>query len=509
MSPAPTVDLVHAPLAVWARSRGDAVAIRCAEQCISFAQLQQRLCQRAAALCSTQAPASVLVHTALPVAERLVDFLGIIASGRCAVVGDPDWPLAVRAAVQAALPTQAATMPEPQANTPFYVGYTSGSSGTPKGYRRHHHSWTSSFQACLDAFGPDAGTCILVPGRDSHSLFLFGMLLGLWSGAGVELQEQFSAGAALHTLRSGRTPCLVAVPSQLLLLLETAQHQHSAPIEAVRLILVSGSRWPRQRTAALRALFPAARIIEFYGASETSFIAWMDTDDTAPPGVVGWPFANVELQLRQPQAGHHGDAGDSDNPDQTSGLEPAAGLIYVRSPMVFMDYVGGAEDATAALRDGDWISVRDLGYMDARGRLCLAGRQNRMLVTLGKNLFPEAVEAVLEQHPCIASASVHGLDDPVRGLQVVAILRWAERPSSSAGAHAVRPDALALKAWCKQRLEAFKVPRTFLLSAHWCFTASGKTDHRALAQALARPGGPKGGGAIAAQTPLPWLIPLP
>jgi len=228
MSPDPSVDLVHAPLAHWAQTRGEAVAIRCGTRSIRFAQLQQQLTQRAQALSQARAPASVLVDAAQALPDRLVDFLGIIASGRCAVVGDPDWPRAVREAVRAALPTQGVETPAPQPTSPFYVGYTSGSTGAPKGYRRHHRSWTTSFQACLDAFGAHAGSCILAPGRDSHSLFLFGMLLGLWTGGGVEVQEQFSASAALDTLRSGRTPCLVAVPSQLLLMMETAQHRDGA-----------------------------------------------------------------------------------------------------------------------------------------------------------------------------------------------------------------------------------------------------------------------------------------
>jgi acyl-CoA synthetase (AMP-forming)/AMP-acid ligase II len=463
MNPGHAVDLVHAPIAHWAQSRGDATAVRCGEHSLSFGELQEQLTRRATALATSQAAATVLVNGSLSAPERLVDFLGIIASGRCAAVGDPDWPLTVRNAVLAALPpaaTRALAVAPPRADTPFYVGYTSGSSGTPKGYRRHHRSWTESFRVCLQCFGADAGSCILAPGRDSHSLFLFGMLLGLWTGGGVEVQEHFSAGAALEILRSGRTPCLVAVPSQLLMMLEVARNQRAGPIAQVRLILVSGSRWMRNRTAELRALFPRARIIEFYGASETSFIAWMDTDEQAPSTLVGRPFANVELRI--------------DAPDPVDG----AGLIYVRSPMLFMDYVGGAEDATAAIRDGDWLSVRDLGSLDAQGRLCLAGRQNRMLVTLGKNLFPEEVEAVLERHPAIAAASVHGVADPLRGLQVVALLRWAPDCAQA------RPDALALKAWCRQHLEGFKTPRIFLICTDWCFTASGKTDHRALARRL-------------------------
>lgn len=461
MNPGQRTDLVHAPLADWAHSRGDAIAIRHGQQTLSFAQLHDAVAQRANALVQSNAPATLLVNEALPIAGRLVDFLGIIASGRCAAVGDADWPPPVRQAVLAALSQEAAELSAPQPTSPFYVGYTSGSTGTPKGYARHHQSWTSSFRACLDAFGPHASRCILAPGNDSHSLFLFGMLLGLWSGAGVVVQERFSAAAVLDTLRSGLTPCLVAVPSQLMLMLEVAKHRGQAPIEAVRLILVSGSRWIRARTPELRALFPGARIIEFYGASETSFIAWMDSDETTPAPVVGRPFNNVELQIRDP---------DSDG----------VGLIYVRSPMLFMDYVGGTDDDTAALRDGDWLCVRDLGYLDAQGRLCLAGRQNRMLVTKGKNLFPEELETVLATHPAVANVSVQGVDDPLRGLQIVAIIQW------KTGQADALPTPLQLSAWCRQSLEAYKSPRQYFVCQRWPLTASGKTDHRALAQSLRR-----------------------
>jgi acyl-CoA synthetase (AMP-forming)/AMP-acid ligase II len=280
----------------------------------------------------------------------------------------------------------------------------------------------------------------------------------------VVVQERFSAAAALETLRSGHTPALITAPSQLILMLDLARHKALPPVEAVRLVMISGARWMRHRTPELRALFPQARIVEFYGASETSFIAWMDTDESTPAAVVGRPFANVELQIRTTP-------GDLPNGD-------AAGLIYVRSPMLFMDYVGAADDATAALRDGDWLSVRDLGALDAQGRLSLAGRQNRMIVTQGKNLFAEELEAVLEAHPAIALASVHGVEDARRGAQVVAIIQWR------ANAVDARPDALQLVAWCRHTLEAFKAPKKFLVCTDWPRTAGGKTDHPRLARSL-------------------------
>jgi acyl-CoA synthetase (AMP-forming)/AMP-acid ligase II len=125
--------------------------------------------------------------------------------------------------------------------------------------------------------------------------------------------------------------------------------------------------------------------------------------------------------------------------------------------------------------------VRDLGYLNAQGQLCLAGRQNRMLVTKGKNLFPEELETVLAAHPAVAQVSVHGVIDALRGLQVVAILQM--KPDLAALSLPL-PTPLQLSAWCRQSLEAYKSPRQYFVCPNWPLTASGKTDHLALAQTL-------------------------
>ncbi len=453
--------LVHATISHWAHARADVVAMDDGQNRLTFAQLHTAVVQHADTLIQQHAPATVFVDDQLSIIQQMVSFMGIIYSGRCAAVSDPDWPSTVRDSVKRELGT---ALTEPShthtatPTSPFYIGFTSGSTGMPKGFRRHHQSWTESLRVCLDTFGTDAASCVMAPGRFSHSLFLFGMVLGLWSGAGVVVQDRFSAPRMMDTLRSGRTPCLVAVPSQLLLMLELAARRQLAPIDGVRLILISGARWIRDRTEALKALFPKARIVEFYGASETSFMAWMDADVSAPPHAVGKPFSNVDINIRQPQP------------------PLGTGQIFVRSPMLFTDYVGAANDHTAAVRDGEWLSVRDMGYIDAQGYLCLVGRENRMVVTQGKNLFPEEVESVLMSSIEVAHASVLGVPDAIRGQQVVAIV--------CASNTATDVSAQALADLCRAQLESYKVPKRFFMCTDWPMTASGKTDHPALAQQL-------------------------
>ncbi len=542
--PVDPADLVHGPLLRWAHEHPDRPAIiqdahgSHARQ-LDFGQLLAAVNERGAAPTGRVLGSNVLLtSTANPLA-LLIDFLAVIRTGRCAAVADPDWPAEVHVRMEAALRDMGDPSPDssppPSPETPFYIGFTSGSTGLPKGFRRHHRSWAETFRITLQTFGPVAGGRVLAPGRMSHSLFLFGALLGLWSGGGTSVQSRFSAGRTLATLADGSCPVMVSVPSQLLMLLTAARRRRIGPIPQLKLLLISGARWAHENTAPLQALFPQARIITFYGASETSYVSWMQATPDAPPQAVGRPFGNVQVHIGPadtlPQASSSGSSmlssatttppssppvshtsppasstissapsdvasplTSGDHADPTT--RPQPGLIWIRSPMLFIDYVNG-QDATAARRVGEWLTVRDIGWQDAQGNLYLVGRENRMIVTQARNLFPEEVEARLMAHPDISQAAVLGLPDPQRGQVVHAVLMrpsddGSHAPSMTGGADVEAPALVPLTAapsdlvaWCHQALESYKVPRHWWRwQGEWPMTASGKTDLAALRQAL-------------------------
>ena len=556
-------DLVHGPLLRWAREHPDRPAIiqdahgSHARQ-LDFGQLLAAVKERGAAPTGRPLGNNVLLTSTADPLALLIDVLAVIRTGRCAAVADPDWPAEVHVRMEAALRDMGDPSPDssppPSPETPFYIGFTSGSTGLPKGFRRHHLSWAETFRITLQTFGPVAGGRVLAPGRMSHSLFLFGALLGLWSGGGTSVQSRFSAGRTLTTLADGSCPVMVSVPSQLLMLLTAARRRRIGPIPQLKLLLISGARWTHENTAPLQELFPQARIITFYGASETSYVSWMQATPDAPPQAVGRPFGNVQVHIGPadtlPPAsdsgnGPHGTGGStplpspaapatvsprfspfsspaglpsSSTPSPATPTTPSApsgkaspptqedhadpstrpqpGLIWVRSPMLFIDYVNG-QDTTAARRVGEWLTVRDIGWQDAQGNLYLVGRENRMIVTQARNLFPEEVEARLMAHPCISQAAVLGLPDPQRGQVVHAVLM---RPSddgnqtpSMTGSTEVEAPALTpmtpapaeLVSWCQQALESYKVPRHWWRwQGDWPMTASGKTDLTAIRDAL-------------------------
>ena len=117
-------DLVHAPLAHWAATRADAIALDDGRQTLSFAQLHARVGQVARRLDAAGAPATAWVENSGGTLDALVDFLGIIASGRCAAVADAQWTPATRGAVRGQLPQEPAATTGPQPLSAFYIGFT-------------------------------------------------------------------------------------------------------------------------------------------------------------------------------------------------------------------------------------------------------------------------------------------------------------------------------------------------------------------------------------------------
>ncbi len=459
---APAFTLVHDCLAHWALERPQALALVSECEQLTFAQLHARVLQQQSAWES--APSTVLLPLGLGVVDTLVQFLAVLASGRCAALGDAAWPPAIAQSVQAAIVQMTEVAQPPVAApdlAPFYIGFTSGSSGQPKGFRRHHRSWVESFASTASTFGAELTGPVLAPGRLNHSLFLFAAMLGLWTGQGAVVQEKFSAELTWTQLQQHPGCTLVAVPSQLLLLLQWATRKHGQALPGPRLVLISGARWMREHSPRLQALLPRARVAEFYGASEASYITWMDVRAQAHPQAVGQPFAQVAIRI--------GERPDTPLPPGT------VGRIWLSSPMLFMDYVHAQDGSAAQWQDG-WLTVHDMGWLDAQGRLYLCGRASRMLVTQGKNLFPEEVENCLQSLPQVQAASVLGLPDALRGLRVHAVLRGDDLP-----------HAAALSAHCSAQLEAFKTPRRWWRwQGPWPQTRSGKTDHAALQAALAQ-----------------------
>lgn len=483
-----------APLALHAGRTPDRVALAFEGDRITWRELD-RAVARLAAHIRARVPEGRGVALDLPNGPALaLLFLAACRAGREAQILDPDWPAQTRREVLAALSpgmlvsanespggdaivldpdlpfrdvaatlagpmadasTREMDVEEPDPSRPFYVGFTSGSTGLPKGYRRNHRSWLESFRAGDAEFGIGADDVVLAPGTLTHSLFLYGLAHGLHVGAKVILCRRFRPTIVTRLIAEHRVSVLYGVPTQLDGAIDAAERGSEGPFGNVRWVLSSGAKWPTGATPRLRRLFPAARFAEFYGASELSFVTVAKDGEDVPAGSVGRAFDGVVLTVRDREG---------------RPLPPGrAGLVFVESPFVFAGYACG--DAAGLLRAGSAVSVGDIGVLDDRGFLRLVGREGRMIVTSGKNIQPEEVERILQAHPAIAAAAVLGVPDAKRGERLVALVRL--RPG-------VATTRSALIAEARSALPLYKVPRLYGIAADWPMTRSGKTDFHAL-----------------------------
>jgi fatty-acyl-CoA synthase len=146
------------------------------------------------------------------------------------------------------------------------------------------------------------------------------------------------------------------------------------------------------------------------------------------------------------------------------------GEICVRGPFVMEGYLHQPELSAHTLAGG-WLHTGDMGRMDAEGYVYLVDRKQFMIITGGYNVYPVEVENVLAAHPAVAEVCVFGVPDEQWGEAVQALV--VPRPGAD-------PGAEDLRAWCRERLARFKVPKSVELRESLLRGPTGKIQKRAI-----------------------------
>lgn len=337
-------------------------------------------------------------------------------------------------------------------NLPFYMGFTSGSTGEPKAFIRSHASWVASFACTSLDLEIQENDHVLIPGSLLSSHFLYGVISTLFLGGTVHLLEKFSSSETLSNLQTSPISVIYLVPTMAEAILK-----EDVVINRPFKIISSGAKWESSSKKRMHHMFPYASLYEFYGASELSFVAF--SNDEEKQHSVGRPFHNVEIQIRK------------------NNLEEAVsgeiGKIYVRSPCVFMGYLNVFGQLHSMQDEQGWVTVDDMGYLDDEGFLYIVGRENNMIIYGGLNIFPEEIESVLYLHPEVEEAAVIGQKDSYWGETVTAVVKG-------------KASKQELKHWCKDYLTSYKIPRRWYFIEEMPLTTSGKIARAQLKEQLER-----------------------
>jgi malonyl-CoA/methylmalonyl-CoA synthetase len=330
------------------------------------------------------------------------------------------------------------TLDAARSEDPALIGYTSGTTGTPKGAVLSHGNLLASSESVRLAWRWTAEDRLVLalPLFHIHGLGV-GLHGTLLAGASAVLLPRFDPEAVLDAVAAHDATLFFGVPTMYSRL---AASPRLGELGRLRLC-VSGSAPLAPAVFDRLAEGSRQRILERYGMTETGMNVSNPYDGERRPGTVGFPLPGVELRLA------------------------ADGEVHLRGPNVFGGYWGRLEATAAAFTEDGWFRTGDIGEHDPDGYLRLVGRARDLIITGGLNVYPREVEDVLLRHPAVAEVAVAGIPDAEWGELVAA---WVVP-----GAGGPPPDD-ALAGFAAEHLARFKCPRRFVFVDRLPRNALGK-----------------------------------
>lgn len=327
----------------------------------------------------------------------------------------------------------------------FFICYTSGATGTPKGVLHQQRQSVAHAPVVVIGyeFTHDTKVLLVYPHNSIASINMFYVPAWLL-GACVVFTDQrnFNADRWLELVEKERVTHSHLVPTMLFRVLESRRLQ-STDTSSIVTIGYGSAPMPTERIERLQEVFGNI-LIQGYGMTEISSIAaYLDKKDhveakgdRARLNSCGRAAFGTELRVV-----------DEDDRDVRPG---EIGEIVFRGPQVMTGYWNEPDKTAEAMRNG-WMHSGDMATLDERGYITIVDRKKDLIISGGANISSREVEEVIYWHPSVREASVIGKPDE----------EWGEVPHAFVSLHAGKSLTTGeLLAFCKERLSGYKCPRT-------------------------------------------------
>ena len=343
-----------------------------------------------------------------------------------------------------------------QFDEPINIQYTSGTTGAPKGATLSHHNILNNgfFVArTLDLSEQDR---MVIPVPLYHC---FGMVMGnlgcMTHGAAMIYPgDGFDAEATLEAVANERATAVYGVPTMFIAELE---HPRFAEFDlsSLRTGIMAGSICPIEVMRQVIDKMHMQDVTICYGMTETSPVSFQTQTDAALEKRVtteGTIHPHLEVKLVDPLSGAVVPRGES-------------GELCTRGYSVMLGYWDNPEATAKAIDSARWMHTGDLAVMDEEGFVAIVGRIKDMIIRGGENIYPREIEDFLYTHPAISDVQVIGVPDEKYGEEIMAWIKLA--PDTSL-------DEEGVKAFCKDQIAYYKIPRYVKFVDSFPMTVTGK-----------------------------------
>jgi long-chain acyl-CoA synthetase len=257
----------------------------------------------------------------------------------------------------------------------------------------------------------------------------------VYSSGGLVTQPAFDMDEVLDAIKRFRITKFYAVPTIYIRFLELKNLRKK--IKSIRYCFSAAASMATEVVRTWKSQ-TGLDIHEAYGMTESASMVTYNHFYRHVVGSVGTPANLVEVQIR-----------DLEGNLLAQGNQ---GEICICGPNITKGYLNNPEETKSAFR-GNWFRSGDVGYIDEDGYLYIVERLKDMIITGGENVYPREVEELLYARPEVLECAVVGLPDREYGERVTAFI-------VSQGDQQLDPKAL--KAYLKEKLAGFKVPKEFI-----------------------------------------------
>ena len=349
-------------------------------------------------------------------------------------------------------------LPTVSPNRRALIVYTSGTTGKPKGVVMTHHTIGNQITTLINAWEwrHDDYIVNVLPLHHLHGLINV-VACALWIGATCEMHSKFDAKSVWQSFLSGRPTLFMAVPTVYIRMIRfwenaSADQRQKMSEAAKKLRLtVSGSaalpvmifrRW-KEVTGQV--------FLERYGMTEIGMAISNPYRSERRPGMIGIPLPGVQIRL-------------IDETGKRIACDDVPGEIQVYSKSIFQEYWNRPEETEGSFQ-GKWFKTRDIAVIQNHYYKILGRSSIDIIKSGGYKISALEIEEVLRDHSAIKECAVVGIDDP----------EWGERIAVAIELHgkqSITPSEL--RAWGKERMAVYKVPREYMIVDELPRNAVGK-----------------------------------
>ena len=343
-------------------------------------------------------------------------------------------------------------------DAPFTIGYTSGTTGRPKGAVLSQRAvfTSASMTATVHARHPADRVMSALPFPHVYGNIV--MNSSLLAGCHLHVMERFDAPAALAAIGQYGITLFEGVPTMYYQMLAEPGMQQ-ADLSSLKRCTVGGQTIPTSTMEHIVNRF-GCPLLELWGMTEVAGPALSHSPYwPARHGSIGLPFTGMEARIA-----------DLENAAKTA-CPGTIGELCVRGRLLMQGYFNN-EAATREVIDSDgWLHTGDLAYQDPDGYVFIVDRKKDMIITAGYKIYPAELERVIAGHAAVSMVAVGRVQDEFKGELAKAYV--VLKPGMTA-------SAAELIDYCRVWLAAYKVPRRLQFVDDLPKTSTGKILRREL-----------------------------